>query len=275
MKNKSMILGWIVLAALFFSGACASIIAPGANVGATSTAQVLALGQTQTALQATSLALAGLITQQASATVTSTLQATPLPVSTTTSTPGPVVIDDDFSQDVGRWQGCAQCLISDGVMYMGPYPAVDSGKGYTAICKDCGVAETYKMAVDVTYVSGASDRGFGLMLWENDGYYINFEISTWKSYSAWFYDKDQDDSWDAWSAILPVTTSSAIRPGRLSNRLAVVVSTQDGKKVAAVSINGRAIQPTELKGGSGQVGLVVGLHSIGVAFDNFHFEAAP
>ena len=271
MTNKSWFFMWgaVMVSVALLDSACTATSAP------TVDPQAMHLGQTQVALQATSLAVRELMTQLAAPTATGTAPATPTLAPNATPTSGPVVVDDDFAGDVGRWRDCPQCIISQGSMYMGPYPAVDSARGYMAICADCGVVETYKMAVDVTYMSGASDRGFGLVLWEDNGNYIDFEISTWKTYAVWLYDKNQGDSWQAWTAVLPITLSSAVRPGRLSNHLDAVVSMQNGKKMMAVNINGRAVQSTQLKGGSGHVGLVVGLHSIGVAFDNFHFEATP
>lgn len=287
--TKPKLLGkirWMVFALLLASLACsnagpASTPTPAIDVDATATMQSLAVQQTQVAMQATEVALSEAMTK-AAASPTPEPTSTPVPTATTiptaTATPGPLVIEDDFSKDVGRWVECKECLVTSGALYMGPFPAVDSAEGYTVICKDCGVVDEYKMEVDVTYVSGASDRGFGFVLWENDGYYIDLEITTWQTYGVWFYDKDEGKSWNAWYYIMdkPTKRSGNIRAGKLTNRIAVEVENRGGERLATISVNGKVLQSNlELKVGPGRVGLVVGLHSLGVSFDNFYFEGIP
>lgn len=92
----------------------------------TATAFALSLQQTMVALDVTVQALSVGQTQAAIPTPTST----PSPVPSPTNTPGPVVINDDFSADVGRWQGCGQCAITNGSLVMGPYPVSNSAEGY-------------------------------------------------------------------------------------------------------------------------------------------------
>ncbi len=269
MQNKRFASVGIVLLLGVISSACSM------NTDATATVQAFALEQTRVALEATSQASGEVMTRQAAVTPTPTPEPTNIPALTSTHTPGPVVIEDDFSQDAGRWTDCSQCLVVDGAMYMGPYPAVDSAKGYIALCKDCGSVEEFSMAVDATYISGASDRGFGFVVWENDGSYIDLEISTWQTIGVWSYDRDKGDSWSAWNSILSPATNSILRPGRLTNRIEVTVLVQDGKKIMTMAFNGTAVQPVELRAGPGRVGLVVGLHSLGVSFDNFYFKGVP
>src|SRR5690348_1689102 len=72
---------------------------------------------------------------------------TPRPLPTPVSSPGPFVIDDDFSTlDSSRWQDCGVCSIKNGRLVMGPYPSSDSLRGYITICKDCGIVHEYKMS---------------------------------------------------------------------------------------------------------------------------------
>lgn len=272
-----------IVVLLLASLACSTTVPaqPAVDVNATATMQALAIQQTQIAMQATSAALSESMTKAAASptpepTATPVPTATPIP--TATATPGPLVIEDDFSTDVGRWVECEECLIANGALYMGPFPSVDSAEGYTVICKDCGVVDEYRMEVDATYVSGASDRGFGLALWENEGYYIDLEITTWQTYGVWFYDKDEGKSWNAWSYLIdkPFKNSGSIRPGKLTNRIAVVVESRGGQRLATISVNGKTLESNlELLVGPGRVGFVVGLHSLGVSFDNFYFEGIP
>lgn len=232
---------------------------------------------TQVALESTAQAINAAQTEQAAPTATPIPTKYPTKVPTATPTPGPLVINDEFNEDVGRWGECTRCAIADGVFYLGPYEKVDSYEGYLAICKECGYVEYYKMGVDVTYMTGASDRGFGLVLWERDGYYVDVELTTWQVYGAWYYDKDEGISGRAWKTVTGkgFVLSGLLRPGRQTNRVEVVVEQQDGKRMATVYINGKKAESFEMYGGPGRVGLVVGLHSLGVAFDNFTFEGMP
>jgi hypothetical protein len=131
------------------------------------------------------------------------------------------------------------------------------------------------MGVDATYISGASDRGFGLMIWEDQGYYIDLEITTWQVYGMLFYNK-KDGFWyfanDEMDKFLP---SRSLRAGRLTNHIEVEVNLKE--KNVIIGINGKIVKSVVLKGnpGPGRVGLVVGLHSLGVSFDNFYFEGVP
>lgn len=268
-RRKSIIFRLLLL--FLFVTACSPDLTPTPDM--TATVQALNLQQTMVALDSTVQALS--VEQTHAANPTPTFTHTPVP--TATNTPGPVVINDDFSADVGRWQGCTQCTIRDGSLIMGPYPVSNSAEGYYTICADCGYVSDYKMGVDVVYVNGYSDRGFGLVLREHEGSYIEVEISTWQLYGVWYYDKEKQGNWDVWSALLQDgwVPSGYIHPAQLSNRLDVEVTTEDDKSVAAIRVNGQLINTVEIPNVPGQVGLVVGLHSLGIAFDNFYFEGFP
>ncbi len=234
---------------------------------------------TQAALDATLSALNASQTEAAAVTPTSLPTKYPTAIPSATPTAGPVVINDDFSSDVGRWSECTVCGIGDGVFYFGPNePDINYGGGYVAICDDCGYVENYKMGVDVTYLDGPSDRGFGLVLWENDGNYIDVELTTWNYYGLWYFAPVGENGNNLWYTIIPdkgFVPSSALRAGRLTNRVEVEVSDKTGTRMATVSINGKVVQTFEMRGGPGRVGLVVGFHSIMVTFDNFYFEGMP
>ena len=202
-------------------------------------------------------------------------QTSDTPAPTVSPTPsGPIVVDDDFSTDSGRFT-CTFCTVSGGVLFMGPYPATDSFDAYYAICNDCGKATNYKMSVDTYYVEGPSDRGFGLLLRENDGTFIDLEVTTWQVYGIWNYDPSHNTGYDGWSGLTQGWVSGGLKAGRAVNSVEVIIKTDAGKTTISVAVNGRNVRFMEIPSGSGFVGLLVGLHSISAAFDNFHFEELP
>lgn len=259
---------WLFVIIVFVSG-CGQSATPTPNVSATG--KMLSLNATMAALDVTVQAHQAAQTEAARATATST----PLPTSTPTqtATPGPTIIQDDFSSDTGRWVECGQCKIEGGVMKMGPYPIAIDGGGYMAICKDCGKPQDYKMGVDATFLDGYSDRGFGLLLREQNGSYVDIEITTWQVYGAWLFNNDNnlwytliDDGWK---------TTGNLHPGAQTNRLETEIVSDGGKSTINIRINGQLVTSTTMDAITGRVGLVVGLHSLGIAFDNFYFEGYP
>jgi hypothetical protein len=233
--------------------------------------QAAGLQQTMTALAGTVQAMSAVQTEAARVT------ATPSITPSATGTPGPLVIQDDFSGDIGRWKNCGQCRIANGSLYMGPYPVTDSGQGYITLCGDCGIVQDFKIGVDAVYVEGYSDRGFGLVLREQDGAYVELEITTWQFYGVWYFDPTKQQGYDGWSTLLPGgwSASGYLHPAQLSNRIDVETATDGGKSTAAIRINGQLIYTVEIPSAPARVGLVVGLHSLGIAFDNFTFEGYP
>jgi len=250
-----------------FLVSCGTKASPTPNVQATAT--WLVLQQTMVALDATVQAQSAAQTEAAKAT------ATPLPTTTLsptpTATPGPLIIRDDFSSDMGRWIECGVCRIENGVLQMGPYPISNDGGGYLAICSDCGVVQDFKMGVDATFKDGYTDRGFGLVLREISGNYADVEITTWQVYGVWTFDRSRN----LWGTLLggdPWKPSGTLYPSYGTNRLEVEVTSQGGKSKLSIFINGQPVNTAEMPAVSGRVGLIVGLHSLGVVFDNFYFE---
>jgi uncharacterized protein YceK len=199
------------------------------------------------------------------------LPPTETPIPTITPTSGPIFVEDDFSTDSGIWSGCEECEWKDGALFMGPYPASNFGDAYYAICEPCGMTSNYRMAVDATFFEGASDRGFGFLVYLTDDYYVTFEMATWQVAGLFKYEPVQG----RWSELLPWQLKGYINPGRQMNHIEIIVrdSQSLGKSDITIKINdkvlavysGIGIEPT-------LVGLEVGWHSIGVAFDNFEFE---
>ena len=274
-------LSYSVLAGLLFcmvSAACS--LGPDVQATATAAAQESDMKTQSAAIVSTAIALAGTQTALAMPTATPTITPTSTAAPTDTATPGPLVIDDDFSSMNPRWQGCDICSIKGGALMVGPYPSSDSAKGYITLCKDCGVVREYKMSVDATFISGVSDRGFGFVVREANGDFIDLEITTWQVYGVWFYDVKGGNAWTAWHALLSKAylPTPYLFPGVAKNHIAVEVKASDSNQnedLVKISFNGTLLNTVEIPKGAGHVGLAVGLHSIGVAFDNFHFEGIP
>ncbi len=228
--------------------------------------QQLHFQQTELALESTATALSAAQTAAAR------------PTATPSATPGPAVIQDNFSRDSGYWSNCSHCAIQDGVFYLGPFPSTNSAKGYYSLCQACGVVREYKMAVDVRYIEGPSDRGFGFVLAEADGSFVDFEITTWQVYGSWFYDKSGGDASSAWSDAIDsrgLYPTGYLKAGRITNHIEVDATANGDQTNYEFRINGHSVRQIELPITGGRVGLMVGLHSLGVAFDNFSFVGKP
>jgi hypothetical protein len=271
----------LVISVLILGVSAACVVGGGAPaVDTAATEQAQAFEQTRTALDATASAISASQTEAAAVpptpAPTEPPAATATPAATNTPEPtatpaGPVVISEDFSSDTGRFK-CDKCEIRDGVLAMGPYPATDSFEAYYAICNDCPAVANYKMSVDATFNDGASDRGFGLLLRENDGSFIDVEILTWQYFGVWHFDaslgKNSGSAWDK-SYTPGGWVQGGLKAGRQTNHIEVTLT---GGTSLRVVMNGRGGRTVELPNGTGKVGLIVGMHSLGVIFDNFTFE---
>lgn len=264
-KGKSLSFKCILINLLIMVLSGCGTPAPTPDVAGTST--MASLNQTRAALEVTVQAYQAAQTEAARAT------ATPLPPPTSTptqtATPGPTIIHDDFSSDTGRWVECGQCKIENGGLHMGPYPIAVDGAAYVAICSDCGQPQDYKMGVDATFVDGYTDRGFGLLLREINGNYIDVEITTWQVYSAWVFNKEKN----TWGSLFTEgwKPTGSLRPAAQTNRLETEITSSGGKSTINIRINGDLVSTTTIDAFTGRVGL----HSLGVIFDNFYFEGYP
>jgi hypothetical protein len=214
-------------------------------------------------------------------TETATATATPPPTATATITPtptpsGPIVFNDDFAAtNLKNWKGCTKCDWKDGVLLMGPYKA--RGDGYsqsdTAICVPCGKPTFYRMAVDVTFVEGYTDRFYGLLVGDGKRYQTSVGISPLQVTAIFRYDY-QKREWELLNPSTEKVFSRLVKPGKLTNRIEVLLEpsgVSDGQ--LTLKINGSVsyvvynlpVEPAE-------VGLYLDWHSIGVAYDNFEFE---
>jgi hypothetical protein len=240
-----------------------------ATGGATQTAQYLTVRQTELAIQGTESALAAAETQLAApATTTPTKPPAPTATRPPTRTPGPFVIFDDLSEDVGRWRPCGVCDYRSGELVMGPYPPSGGLSGYVALCEDCGLLQDYTITVDSRFLDGYTDRGWGIVLRydEATGDYVDLEITTWQVYGVWTFDAEAG-TWE--SPSLGWRYAPALYPSYGSNRVEVAVVGE----TAEIRINDVTVLLMEdMPPGPAQVGLTVGLHSMEVGFDQFLLE---
>ena len=186
-----------------------------------------------------------------------------------TSTPGPVALTDDFSRDSGIWGECEVCTYEGGTLHFGPFPTSGARMQHNIVCEACGMVTNYRMGVDVTYIDGPSERGFGLMARWSDEELITYEVTTWQTLDLWRYDNDISQ----WTWING-TFSGSVRPGKQLNHIELQALTNPSGTVDfSLTVNGRTpivvfSQPAEV----GAVGLTLYGHAIEVAFDNFEFE---
>jgi hypothetical protein len=191
------------------------------------------------------------------------------PVPTITPTPGPVIVDDDFSTDTGRFK-CDKCVVSGGELTIGPFPLVDSYKPFSALCSDCGTVTNYKMSADIWYVEGNSNFGYGLVLRDNNKENIYLAVSSWLVYNVFSFDPSAGGG-AGWKTLIGNWTKGGLVAGRGINSVEVVM--QDS--TLSITINGKLNRNIDLPSGSGQVGLYVSNWETGAGFDNFHFEELP
>lgn len=201
---------------------------------------------------------------------------TPVPTDTPLPTPtqGPIVVDDDFSTDSGRFK-CEGCSVKDGALVVGPFPMVDSYAPTIVLCNDCGEAESYKMSVDTWYIEGNSNAGFGLTLRNVERKYaILLGVSSWQLYNVLAFDKTVEGG-RGWFTYIGTWTKGGLKAGRGVNHIDVLVESKPGKSVLTLTINDDYTRTVDLDDGIGKVGLFVGKWEIGAAFDNFHYEELP
>jgi hypothetical protein len=209
-------------------------------------------------------------------TPTNTATALPTNTPTITPTPGPLFITDDFSEQSDIWGECPGCVWSSGKLHVGPYdPGDTENDTHPVICEACGEKEYYRIAVDVAFEQGYSDRGFGLLIGDNDYYFTDLEISTlFQTCIVWRYDYKLF-GWKLLNRDINNVLTGLVAPSYSNNHLEVTVrpSGQEGRADYYIKINGTTlfVLYTQIQDPS-RVGLVVGYHSIGVAFDNFEFE---
>ncbi len=200
---------------------------------------------------------------------TATAPATRVPTPTT----GPITFVDDFSTPSGSWLDCGQCEWKDGALLMGPFSIEGAYQVHTAICGPCGLVRNYRMSVDVAFVDGQSDRGYGLIVRVTDEYFLVVGMFPWQGIGLWRYDFE-DNAW----ILIDDLVSGYIRSNRTANHLEVTVGpgSTAGRSSVSIEVNGRTLiasfnQPSDM----GAVGLTLGGHDLQVVFDNFEFEELP
>ncbi len=205
-------------------------------------------------------------------TATATLPPTETP--TITPTPGPVVFNDDFSQKNTEAWDCDGCRWEGGVLLVGPYPVKGdtSEQSHSVICKACGKATYYRIAVDTTFTEGYTDRFYGLLVGQGKKYKTILGISPLQV--AVLARQKGINDWDLLNAAGNKVFNKLIKAGKLTNRLEVVVKpTSGGNADISMILNGKvsfvaygvAVEPSV-------VGLYFDWHSVGASFDNFEYE---
>lgn len=211
---------------------------------------------------------------------TATTVPTETAVPTSTPKPGPVSIKDDFSsRDAGLWPAeCFRCDWSGGALVLGPYrPGTNPENSMNyIICEGCGAHSYFRVAVDATFMDGQVDRYFGLiapLFRREDGtasrlYYMG--LSPWQFMTIRDYDLTRD-------LIKNVVTKSsgAVRAGKLTNRLEIIVkpAEQNGMVDLFFNMNGQTVGVVYSQPASAAwAALGMSFHGTTVAYDNFEYE---
>jgi hypothetical protein len=210
------------------------------------------------------------------ATVTPTLPPTETPTIIPTATlAGPIVYKDDFSEHNSNWKGCVVCRWQDGALLMGPYKVNGDGsnQSHAAICLPCGKKTYYRIAVDALFADGFADRLFGLLVGDGKKYitYVGISPMQIAVLARGDYEKGY---YDLLNASTENVFSKLVRPGKLVNRIEIIVSPAGaGTADFTMKINGKvSYVASKLPVEPSEVGLYLDWHSIGAAFDNFEFE---
>ncbi len=203
------------------------------------------------------------------------VQPTPIPIPTNTTIPtpvptqGPIVIDDDFSTDTGRFK-CDNCVIGGGGLTVGPFPLVDSWKPFVALCSDCGTHANYKMSVETWYASGNSNRGFGLVVRQEKKFMYLVAVSSWQKYTVFEFDQTAGGG-AGYRHLIGNWSQGGLGPGRAVHFIDILM--KNGSMT--VTLNKDFTRAINIPAGSGEVGLWVGSWETSASFDNFHYEELP
>lgn len=203
-------------------------------------------------------------------TVPPTQAPTDTPPPTPTSIPeGPISLRDNFSTDAGVWFDCEHCTVEDGVLHMGPFPVSFAYEQQWALCGPCGMVRTFRMAVDVRFERGPSERGFGLMLGLNDDEFFTYEITPWQTVDFWQYDYERQ-RWDWVNGVF----AGSVRTGNQFNRIEIEAAENSGGRIDyTLGVNGRTpLVIFNREAGVGWVGMTLYGHAVELTFDNFEFE---
>lgn len=213
-------------------------------------------------------------------TETPTLTPSPIPTDTPTitPTPGPFSFKDDFSQaDALSRYTCDQCKIEDGRLLFGPFEPKDNmGEQFNlVVCEVCGEHTYYRVSTDVTYVSGPTDRFYGIVGLVSAGQgrldrVIYFGVSTWQVYTVRDYDYGK-----SLLSELNSNLSGYINPTTATNHIVIEVkpSAQPGFVDVYFTVNNGLMYILYLQPAKPTLaGLGMSFHSMTVAYDNFAYE---
>jgi hypothetical protein len=220
------------------------------------------------------------ITQTPALVPTSTTVASSTPMPTASDTPVPTstpeggIITDDFSSRSEIWGDCENCEWKDGALYFGPFPPFGSGQNqiFYLICIECREHMYYRVAADVTYLEGyGADRTFGILAGLTSNDFMGAGTVTTSQHALYETFDFNSNTWGG----TPFRQFGAVRPGRATNRVEVVIKpgSMVGRADIFVNVNGenvivqfnQSVEPS-------RVGLYLGWHSVGVIYDNFEFE---
>jgi hypothetical protein len=196
---------------------------------------------------------------------------TPTTTPTITPTPGPVVVMDDFStENRDNWPECDKCSWKNEQLVYGPFdPGTNPMNSLNfTLCTSCGARKYYRMAVDVTFVSGQVDRFFGVVVGDPEEHIYYLGISPWQYYTIRDYDFSKN-----LAEQIQGKPSSLVRASRFTNHIEIKIQPgSSGMMDISFYLNDNLAYKHSVSAFDSSPGLAMSFHSTTVSYDNFEYE---
>ncbi len=163
--------------------------------------------------------------------------------------PAAVAVNDTFDSDAGTFETGEGKQVRDGAFFLGPFEhcandeaAFDAPIGCNVVCETCGSnLQNYHMEVDLGFLEGLSEGGFGVMLrfldvdqdslLDREDYQLTLAFDIFNNeWMVYVHEQDRVDPWH-----LVRRGPAGLRPLGWSNRLEVTA--ENGGRIIDVFLN--------------------------------------